>query len=343
MPPSDKKTIVVIGATGNQGSSVARTFLALPHWHVRCLTRNPSSAAAQSLQDRGAELVQGDLSDPASLTRAFTSAHAIFANTDFWATYLDPSTRAAAAAAGKTSSELAFDHEVSHGTNIANAAAQVETLERFVYSALAPMKKASKGKYPHSYHWDSKAAIVEYIETQRPELARKTSLVYLGAYVTNPLLKPRWNDGAQKYVFALPMRRETRMPIVDPVESTGVFVRALVEDEEAGKRLLAYDTDSYLTIEEVVETWARVVGREAACMEVSVETLHGQFGVPYEALGGPAFISEFGYMHGVEGAIEPWQLKTQVRTRSFEEWLRTRDWKDVLDQGKAALKSVEGK
>src|SRR5207248_8273098 len=84
MTTSEKKTIVVIGATGNQGSSVARTFLSLPHWHVRCLTRNPSSAAAQTLSGLGAELVQGDLSDPASLTRAFASANTIFANTDFW-------------------------------------------------------------------------------------------------------------------------------------------------------------------------------------------------------------------------------------------------------------------
>ncbi|KAK9490812.1 hypothetical protein V1508DRAFT_423820 [Lipomyces doorenjongii] len=46
---SIKKTIVVIGATGVQGSSVARTFLSLDHWHVRAVTRNPSSAAAQTI------------------------------------------------------------------------------------------------------------------------------------------------------------------------------------------------------------------------------------------------------------------------------------------------------
>jgi len=84
------------------------------------------------------------------LTRAFESANAIFANTDFWATYLDPHAASQAAAKGKTSSENAFDLEVSHGMNIAKAAARLTTLERFVYSALGPMKKHSKGKYPHS-------------------------------------------------------------------------------------------------------------------------------------------------------------------------------------------------
>jgi hypothetical protein len=34
-----------------------------------------------------------------------------------------------------------------------------------------------------------------------------------------------------------------------------------VEDEDAGKRLLAYD--SYLSVGELVEMWSRVVGKEA--------------------------------------------------------------------------------
>ena len=35
---------------------MARTFLALPEWHVRCLTRNPSSKASQDLVSLGAEV-----------------------------------------------------------------------------------------------------------------------------------------------------------------------------------------------------------------------------------------------------------------------------------------------
>lgn len=342
MTSSTKKTIVVVGATGNQGSSVARTFLSLTTWHVRCFTRNPSSAAAESLGRLGAEVVQGDLSDLASIRRAFAGANAIFANTDFWTTYLDPGTAANATATSTTSSKLAFDVEISHGKNIAKAAAGVgDSLEHFVYSALGPMKKHSKGKYPHSYHWDSKATIVEYIEKEEPELARKMSVIYLGAYTTNPLLQPRWDERAGKYMFALPMKQEARMPIIDAAESTGLFVRALVEDEEAGKKLLAYD--SYLTIAEVVEMWARVVGKEAAFVEVSIEVMHERFGIPVEVLDGPAFISEFGYMGGVERVIEPPQLKAKVRTRPFEEWLRSRDWKEVLEQGSVEMKNVEGK
>jgi hypothetical protein len=162
MMTSSKKIFAVVSATGNQDSSVARKFLSLSNWHVHCLTRNSSSAAAQTLGGLGAELAWGDLSDLASIIHAFASANAIFANTDFWATYLNPNTPAKSATTNKTSSELAFHLEVSHSTNIAKAAAGVQTLERFIYSALGPMKKRSRGKYPHSYHWDSKATIVEH-------------------------------------------------------------------------------------------------------------------------------------------------------------------------------------
>lgn len=114
-----------------------------------------------------------------------------------------------------------------------------------------------------------------------------------------------------------------------------------MEDEDAGKRLLAYD--SYLSVGELVEMWSRVVGKEAVFVEVSIEVMHGQFEIPIEVLDWPAFISEFGYMGGVEGAIEPGQLKTDLRTTPFEDWLRSRDWKKVLDRGNVGMKNVEGK
>ena len=315
-----RKIIVVVGATGNQGGSVARTFLSLPNWHVRCLTRNPSSAAAQKLSDTGAEIVQGDLSDPASLTRAFDSASAIFANTDFWTTYRHPDTPARAAAAKVSSSQLAFDTEVSHGTNIADAANDIPTLERFIYSALGPVKKASNGKYPHSYHWDAKATVVEYIESSQPALAAKMSVIYLGAYFTNAFLQPQWDGTKYKYVF--PMGPEARLPIVDAAESTGGFVRALIEDEEPRKSLMAYDHDSYLTIPELAEMWTRVTRDECEFLHVSLEAMHKQTGLPLELLESPAFMGEFGYMYGVERVIEPADLRQTVQTRSFEEWLQ---------------------
>jgi uncharacterized protein YbjT (DUF2867 family) len=64
------KTIAVAGATGQQGGAVARRMLA-EGWRVRALTRDPSKPQAQELAGLGAEVVPGDMEQPAQLEAAF--------------------------------------------------------------------------------------------------------------------------------------------------------------------------------------------------------------------------------------------------------------------------------
>ncbi|KAG9229578.1 hypothetical protein BJ875DRAFT_474467, partial [Amylocarpus encephaloides] len=302
------KLIAVIGATGNQGSSVAHTFLALPNWYVRCVTRNPESSASKSLESLGAEIVKADLSHQPSLSKAFEGAHAIFVNTDFWGSYRANEATTSPSENGKSVSEKSYEQEVSYGKNAAVAAAAVPTLERFVYSALGPAGKHSKGKYA-SAHWDSKAAIVEFIEQEQSDLAKKTSFIYLGGYVDNPNLTPRLDPVTGKHMLVLPFGKETMMPIVDPKASTGPFVKALVEDKNAGVKLLAYD--DFLSVGEFVDMWSKANGKEAKFIEMGVQDMCQQFGLTMETLNGACFIGEYGYTGGIQGIIEPSHLKTR--------------------------------
>ncbi|MFF2911549.1 NmrA/HSCARG family protein [Paenibacillus sp. NPDC057934] len=84
MEPNKARLILVIGGTGTQGGNVARELLKHGH-RVRILTRNPESAAAQAIAAKGAELIQGDLADAASLEPAMDNVSAIFS-----AQYADP-------------------------------------------------------------------------------------------------------------------------------------------------------------------------------------------------------------------------------------------------------------
>ncbi|KAG6364490.1 hypothetical protein INS49_006091 [Diaporthe citri] len=77
------RLVVVVGITGNQGGSVADTFLADTNWRVRAITRDPFKPVAQEWTAPGVELVAADQDDVDSLTKAFTGAHAIFAMTDY--------------------------------------------------------------------------------------------------------------------------------------------------------------------------------------------------------------------------------------------------------------------
>jgi uncharacterized protein YbjT (DUF2867 family) len=74
---SQKQLIVVTGATGLQGGAVARKLLA-DGWRVRALTRRPSSPKARALAERGAEIVQGNTANPASLKPVFVGAYGVY-------------------------------------------------------------------------------------------------------------------------------------------------------------------------------------------------------------------------------------------------------------------------
>jgi uncharacterized protein YbjT (DUF2867 family) len=71
------ETVLVTGATGNQGGAVTRALLDAGH-RVRALTRRTGSSAALALAGAGAEVVAGDFGDPASLRAACRGADGVF-------------------------------------------------------------------------------------------------------------------------------------------------------------------------------------------------------------------------------------------------------------------------
>ncbi len=96
-----KLTVLVTGATGNQGGALTRALLRRGH-HVRALTRRPDSPAAVELKRLGAEIVPGDFDDPYSLAQAAKDVDTVFAlSTPF---------------------EAGVDAETRQGINVADAA-----------------------------------------------------------------------------------------------------------------------------------------------------------------------------------------------------------------------------
>ncbi|MEV3938399.1 NmrA/HSCARG family protein [Glycomyces sp. NPDC049804] len=83
---ADKKTIAVVGATGQQGGGLAHAVLADrgSEFGVRAVTRNPGSDKAKALAALGAEVVQADVDDEASVAKALDGAYGAFLVTNFW-------------------------------------------------------------------------------------------------------------------------------------------------------------------------------------------------------------------------------------------------------------------
>jgi uncharacterized protein YbjT (DUF2867 family) len=103
----DRRIIAVVGATGQQGGGLVRAIATGDRFTARAITRDPSSERAHELRALGAEVVQADLDDVASVERAFAGAHGAFCVTNYWEHFdADRETRqahglaAAAAAAG---------------------------------------------------------------------------------------------------------------------------------------------------------------------------------------------------------------------------------------------------
>lgn len=74
--------ILIVGATGQQGSAVLRALQTMPNAPaIRALTRSVDSPKAQELKKRGVEVVKGTLSDVESLKQALQGASAAFLGT----------------------------------------------------------------------------------------------------------------------------------------------------------------------------------------------------------------------------------------------------------------------
>ncbi len=83
---ASRKIIAVAGATGAQGGGLVRAILEDPSggYAVRALTRDAKSEKARALAKLGAEVVNADVDDAKSLTKAFAGAHGAFCVTFYW-------------------------------------------------------------------------------------------------------------------------------------------------------------------------------------------------------------------------------------------------------------------
>lgn len=79
--------------------------------------------------------------------------------------------------------------EAAQAWKLARAAARTPTLEHYIWSTLPYAKKLSGGEFPCP-HFDYKAAFDEKLKAEMPELAAKTTFLFMGYYPSNMVLLP---------------------------------------------------------------------------------------------------------------------------------------------------------
>ena len=118
------------------------------------------------------------------MKRAFQNADLIFGVTDFWTIWKDPASKDRK----KPDQELVeyfYEVELQQGKNMADAAATVGRLHRYIFSSMADATKSSKGKYTRLYHMDSKAKAAAYAQSIL-ELSGKFSQIQAPIYFQVP-------------------------------------------------------------------------------------------------------------------------------------------------------------
>lgn len=237
------EVLVVFGATGQQGGSVINYVLKdselSKKYRLRAVTRDTSKPVAKALEQKGVEVVQGDLDDIESLKRALRGSHTVFAVT---LSVYDGGTKTREVAQGKAIADVA----VAAGAKY------------LIFSGLPHVSNISGGKYRRVDGFDGKAEVEEYIRT----LPIKSAFYHPGSFMQNfagALAPQPAGDGT----YAIPSicTPETQLPLIDVVADTGIYVGAILADPQKYEGKVFCAATKLYSYEDIVQTISKTSGK----------------------------------------------------------------------------------
>lgn len=278
---SDSRLVLVTGATGQQGGSVARRLLE-GGLRVRGITRTVESDAATELTGLGAEMVTADFTDAGSLSAALERVDAVFAMT--------------------TPFEAGVDAETAQGVALVDAAA-ASGVDHFVYTSVASADKATG--IPH---FDSKYRVEEHLVASGLRWSVIAPVYFMGNLFFPDTLNAL-KDGT--YAIALPADVSLQQIATEDIGAFAAHVLAHPE-EFSGKRIdIAGDE---LSSRESADVLAGVLGRPISVFEVPIEGIRSfseDFALMYE------WFASTGYVADIDRLRSSYP---EVGWTRFEEW-----------------------
>jgi uncharacterized protein YbjT (DUF2867 family) len=307
---ADKKIIAVLGATGSQGGGLVQAILSDPNggFAARAITRDANSEKAKALAKQGAEVVQADLDDEASLAKAFAGAHGVYGVTNYWQLF-------------------SVDKEQHQATNIARAAKKAN-VRHVIWSTLEDTRKwipVSEGtarmpilqeKY-RCPHFDSKGGIDHvFTDLGLPVTFLLTSFYWDNFYLFG--MGPKKNDdGSYTLTFPIGQAKMAGIAAEDIGKAAyGIFKKG---NEYVGKTVGI--AGEFLTGAQMAEKTGKGLGAKVTYNAVTADTYRG-FGFPgADDLGNMfQFYDEFERQFTSARSVENTRaLAPSLMT--FEQWL----------------------
>ncbi len=305
---SNKKIIVVFGATGAQGGGLAHAILNDPdsEFSVRAVTRDTQSDKAKELSGKGAELVEADIDDVESIKRALDGAYGAYFVTFFW-THFSP------------------EKEMEEAKNMARAAKEAN-LQHVIWSTLEDTREyidlednrmptlMEKYKVPH---FDAKGES-NYFFT---DLGVPTTFLLTSFYWDNFIhfgMGPKKGpDG--KLTLSLPLGDKKMASIA--AEDIGKCAYGIFKKGSEFINKTVGISGGILSGDEFAAAFSQAMGEEVQYQKIDFDTYRG-FGFPgAEDLGNMfQFYHDFDEEFNSKRSVA-FSKELNPELKSFEEWI----------------------
>ncbi|WP_243704767.1 NmrA/HSCARG family protein [Micromonospora sp. KC723] len=298
--------IAVVGATGAQGGGLARAILADAGggFAVRALTRRPDSDTARELTALGAEVVEADISDQWSMTKAFDGAYGAFLVTNFW-------------------EHMSPEQEKQDAATMARAA-KTAGVAHVIWSTLddtreyIPLHDERMPTLMGSYkvpHFDAKAEANQFFtDAGVPSTFLQTTFYWEN--LLGPMAPKRGDDG--RLVLAMPMADSPLAGIAaEDIGKTayGIFRRG---GDLVGRTVSI--AGEHLTGTQMAEQLSAVLGEEVVYAPVPFDAVRAQpFPAAAETGNMFQFYAEVPQFNAVRDLNVVRDLNPQLQT--FQQWL----------------------
>lgn len=284
---SKKLSVLVMGATGNQGGAVVQSLLPKGH-HIRTVTRNPDSPKAKRLKEQGVEVLKGDFSGVNSIVDAATGMDTVYAMT--------------------TPFEAGVEAEVKQGITLVDAVKQAG-VGHLVFGSVA-----SADQQTGIPHFDSKFEVEKYIISSNIPYT-----ISAPVYFMDNLLSPWFLPSLKEGTLRLGMPADCLLQQVS-VNNIGAFAASLIERREQvfGQRF-DFSGDE-MSGAETAAVVSKVSGRKIGYEGFDPEMMradNADFAAMFD------WFNRVGYSADMEKLKRDFP---EVKWQNFEAWAKEQDW-----------------
>ncbi len=236
---AEGRIVLVTGATGKQGGATLRHLSTRGGFRLRAMTRKPDSEAARALAAFGAELIQGDLDDAASLERALAGCWGVFAVQNTW--------------------EAGVEGEEKQGKRLAEVARR-QGVQHYVYTSVG-----SAHLRTGIPHFDNKARVEQRVR----ELGFPSHVILRPVFFMENLISP-WFLQGDKLVTAMKPTTKLQMIASDDI---GRFAAEAIANPEKWNRSETELAGDAATMPEAAQAVGQIVGKKITFEAIPIEAV----------------------------------------------------------------------